>query len=193
MDTFGSWHPPSSLETLPRDRDAHSAHLIRTMAAGVGRWQQVREAQQYKANKSTPLWTWAWGQAGTWCPPQHIRVNIPIHTVNVEEMRARWQRHPEVSSATWHWRQYKEAGGHYSFNDLVVRFSNNAVVYSGVSTNGDPPGMQHVWLQFLAATGSGFEKRRFAANIMFELLNIESPFLPAIGGVFPKEGDWRTR
>ena len=122
MDTFGSWHPPSSLETLPRDRDAHSAHLIRTMAAGVGRWQQVREAQQYKANMRTPLWTWAWGQVGTRCPPQHIRVNIPIHTVNVEEMLARWQRHPEVSSATWHWRQYKEAGGHYSFNDLDVRF-----------------------------------------------------------------------
>ena len=147
----------------------------------AGRRQQVRRAQQYKATTHTPLWTWAWSHH--W-PPQQFRVNIPIHTVRVADMLARWQRHPLVKSADR--RVGKAAGDHYSMYDLELRLKNNAVMYCGVSTNADPPDMQHVWLQFLAGTGPGFEKRIFAANILCELLHIESPFPPAIGGVFPK-------
>ena len=128
------------------------------MMAAAAPTQQVTQVQKYKANRSTPLWTWAWS-AGV--PAPHFRVNIPIHTVSVQIMLARWQQHDLVQHAGR--RPGKPAGGHYSAYDLDVRLSNNAVLYCGVSTNADPPGMQHVWLQFLAGTGSGMEKRHFAA------------------------------
>ena len=53
---------------------------------------------------------------------------------------------------------------------------NNTTIYSGVSTNSDPPYMQHVWIQFLASCGDSLEKRYYAANIMFELVDIVSPW-----------------
>ena len=129
--------------------------------------RRVVKVPEYKAKHDTALWTWAWSSG---FPPQHIRVNLPIHTITVDRMLARWQQHPQVASASR--REEKLPGGHYSMYNLDVRLRNNACFQCGVSTHQDPPYMQHVYLQFGSACGTGMEKRHAAANIMFELLDV---------------------
>ena len=52
-------------------------------SAGHRQLRQVWQVHHYKADAQTQLWTYAWGRSAVGVPPQHFRVNLPIHTVEV--------------------------------------------------------------------------------------------------------------
>ena len=80
-------------------------------------------------------------------------------------------------------------GGDYSPWDITIVLCNNSTVYFGVSTNGDPAHIQHCWIQYLASVGTTMEKRKYIAKILLELLGIESPLPPAVGGAGGQDPD----
>ena len=165
-------------------------HIRLIHMAAPGHWQrQYLQVDNYKADTTTPLFSWAWGKP----PVNHIRVNLPNHTITAEVMWDCWLGHDAVLNVAWRKAKAEVEGngpGHYSQRDMEVCLSNNAVVICGVSTHTDPPNMQHVWLSFGKSCGNNLEKKMFASTVLFDLLDVNraiggvaQPVPPTIGGV----------
>ena len=134
------------------------------MASSSGRWrpaghwqqpprQQVTEAPEYKPNKRTKTWTWAFGKPDAVTEmPGHVRLNMPAHDglrdqdQGMKDLRCRLEGRRQVHKVEN--KAAKTAGNHASSYDLWVELSNNTTTEFGYSMHGDPVRLHHAWAKF---------------------------------------------